>query len=87
MKINWKNILKKYDRVLDAEAKKVDKRFYGWIELLYYSDCHFSGWYSKYPFQDIFEQEFLDAYFDDKEEYLKETTSSGSQVLYVKITR
>lgn len=84
--INWKNILRKYDKVLDAEAKKVDKRFYGWVEYLYYFNSHFSGWYSKHPFKTVWEQEFLDEYFKDKEEYLKEVTSSGSQVLYVNMS-
>lgn len=84
-KIDWENIYIDYGKEFDENAKLVDNRFYGWVELQFYKEVHHSNnWKNRVNFLD---QEILDEYFDNKEMYIKKlrelNEDSNIQSVYV----
>jgi hypothetical protein len=76
----WDQIFQPLTVQADAQAKRVDKRFFGWIEYEYYVSSHFSYWYLEFPFRNYWEQEFLDDYFSNRQEYIDKVSAKGTPV-------
>ncbi len=81
-KIEWENILVPYGEEFDDNAKKIDDRFFGWIEYLLFLNYHGIGWKNKYQNRTCTEKEFLDEYFENKEQYLASVKSANDNPVY-----
>lgn len=79
-KIDWTNILEPYNEEYDGDAKLVDERFFGWVELQFYQTYHGIGWKNKHAGKNCNEKEFLDKYFLNKEIYLRDVRSDNENV-------
>lgn len=81
-KVEWENILVPYGEEFDNNAKNIDKRFFGWIEYLLFFNHHGVGWKNKYPQRACTDKEFVDKYFDNKEQYLASVKSINENPIY-----
>jgi hypothetical protein len=82
-KVDWTNVLVPYNEEFDNNAKSVDDRFFGWIELQFYQNYHGVGWSNKYFGRNCNESEFLDKYFNNKELYLRSVRDDNENIIYI----
>ena len=84
-KIDWTDIYIDYGKEFDENARLVDNRFYGWVELQFYKEIHYANnWKNIVNFLD---KEILDEYFENKEMYIKNLRemNEGPDVIKVEL--
>ncbi len=79
-KIDWTNILEPYNEEYDGDAKLIDERFFGWIELQFYQTYHKIGWKNKHEGKNCNDKEFLNKYFLNKEIYLRDVRNDNENI-------